>query len=474
MTFLHRFNPMLVILVATIITVYQMFSDPLSTPIADALGYLTTAVNLDVHGVFAYTYVQPTDGPPQPDIFFAPLYPALLTVIAKLSPGFSEYIACVVHARGTAVAEAAILCPPNVNAAIILQCALAVLSSVLVYLAAFLVFGRKRYAWLAMFLALATGEYAYYATQYLTETLVFPLFTLATLFVVYAWRKPSVLVWVMAGITLGLLALVRPSFIYLAYFIFFYQVVLFVLQKSELHWAGISRLAASIIAFCLIVGPWLIRNWIVHDIPAISEGYASFILVQRVAYNAMTLNEWLVSWIYWLPDFGDSLTASLFSPELYNRLSFDHPSSFYKVGNTTLRAATLEAAGGSANHLGYLLREYVFENFGKHVLVTLSLAWRGVWVSKNPGAIMLLLFIPILISSLRKRQYQLLMFSLPSWFMLGFHAFVSVSISRYNLVMIPGLALGASAALVWFVERLYGSASRLTGTRSDEYAGNGN
>ena len=49
--------------------------------------------------------------------------------------------------------------------------------------------------------------------------------------------------------------------------------------------------------FGLVVGPWVLRNWILHDTAAVSGGYAAYILVQRVAYNAMTLQEWLASWI---------------------------------------------------------------------------------------------------------------------------------------------------------------------------------
>ena len=466
MTFWHRFNPLFVVLVATIIIAYQMFADPLSTPVFDALGYLTVTVNLDVHGVFSSAYVPPSAVAPEPNMFFAPFYPAVLVAIAKLSPDFTTYAACVVQARGVPVAEVEFLCPHGVNAAIIFQCALAILSSVLVYIGASLIFGKKRHAWLAMILAIATGEYAYYATLYLTENLVFPLFSLATILIVYAWRKPGLGVWSAAGATLGLLALVRPSFLYLVYFVLFYQLTLFAFRKSELNWVGASRLAVSITSCTLVVGPLVLHNWLVHGIPAISDGYASHILVQRVAYNAMTLNEWLVSWIYWLPDFGDSWAAYLFPPELYDRLTFHHPSSFYLVGNTTLRASTLAEAGDASTHLDYLLKEYVLEEIGKHLMVTLALAWRGIWISKYPGLVLLLLFIPVLISQLRRRRYELFVYALPALFMLGFHAFVSVSIPRYNLIMIPALAAGSSVVFAWLAERIYGVATRFLGVRT--------
>ena len=139
---LNRLNPLLVVLVATAITGYQMFSQPLSTPVADAVGYLANAVNLDVHGVFAYARVEPGADPPPPDMFFAPLYPGFLAAMAKLSPDFSEYAACVVGAPGEQEAVEA-LCPHHVGIAIIAQYGLAVLSSLLVYMgASFVCSGR--------------------------------------------------------------------------------------------------------------------------------------------------------------------------------------------------------------------------------------------------------------------------------------------------------------------------------------------
>ena len=121
MTFWHRSNPLFVVLVATITIAYQMFSDPLSTPVFDAIGYLNVTVNLDVHGVFSSAYVTLSAGAPESNIFFVPLYPAVLVAIAKLSPDFATYAACVVQARGIPVAAVESLCPHGVNAAIIFQ-----------------------------------------------------------------------------------------------------------------------------------------------------------------------------------------------------------------------------------------------------------------------------------------------------------------------------------------------------------------
>lgn len=437
-----RLNPLLVILAATVITAFQMFSQPLSTPAADAVYYLRVADNLNVHGVFSDALAAEPGSPPAPNIFITPLYPAFLTVIAKISPEFAAYATCVVDGTATG-ARTETLCPHRVGMATVVQCALAVLAGLLVYVGASLVCGKRRHGWVAMFLVLATGEYAYYGTLYLTENLVLPLFTLVAILLVQGWRSPAARVWLATGAVLGLLTLVRPSFLYLAVFVLLCQLIL--LARGGAGRAGAAGLAAGVFGFMALVGPWMLHNWMVHGVIAITQGYAADILAQRVAYNAMTLGEWLVSWIYWLPDFGDSLAASLFPPELYVRLTFEHPESFYRVGRSH-----------PADHFGDLLRVGVLDQFGKHLMVTLPLAMRGLWAGGNVGAVMFLLFVPVVILSIRRRRYDLAVFALPAWFMLGFHAFVSVNVARYNLVLLPGFATGAAVALVWMAERIYG------------------
>ena len=462
MTVLHRLDPAFVVLVATVVTFLQMFSEPLPTPIFDAAGYLNTAVNLDVYGVFSKTYAGFSQDPPPSDMFFAPLYPAFLAAMAKLSPDFSAYAQCVVGARGLPVEDVEALCPHRVNVAIVAQGALAVLSAVLVHVAARLVWGKRRYAWLAMILVLAAGSYADYATRYLTENWVFPVFTVATVALVRAWRKPNVRMWAAAGACLGVLALARPSFAWLACFLVLCQIACLFVGRSRSDRFATKHVAATVAGFVCVAGPWVARNWIVHDVAAISDGYASYILVQRVAYNAMTFNEWLVSWMYWFPR-GNMLAASLFPSELYNRLNYHHPESFYRVGNDVLRAATLEAAGGVSNHLGHLLRKHVFADPVQHLLVTLPLMWRG-------GAYMFLLLVPALVWSLKEKRWDFPILCLPSVFMLVFYASVSVSVLRYNLTVLPACAVGASFALVWFAARGYGIGARLVRRRSN---GNG-
>ena len=100
----------------------------------------------------------------------------------------------------------------------------------------------------------------------------------------------------------------------------------------------------------------------------------------------------------------------------------------------------------------YLLHEEILGNLGKHSLVSVALAYRGVWIVKY----WTLLAVPVLFyllygGTFRGRHRDLLVFSLPALFMLGLHAFVSVNVHRYNIILMPSLALATG----WFALKVW-------------------
>jgi len=457
-------NILLVVLVAIAVNAVQLLRGPLPIPVTDATVYLSIANDLNATGVFTdgLLALQGDGAAHPPGMLFAPLYPAFLAVALDLSAGFRGLVDCVV---GAALAHKAAACRHTVSLVTLAQGGLAVVSTVLVYLGASVVSGSRLCAWLAMLLAVGTGEYAYYAGQFLTENLTFPLFTAASILLVWAWRESGAKAWAALGLCFGLLVLVRPSFLYLFYVVLLCQVALFPSRAPRPMLGKTIALVSCLAAFGVVVGPWVLRNWILLDTAAITDGYSSLILVQRVAYNAMSLHEWLVSFVYWLPDFGDKLAASLFEPASYVRLSFDDPQGFYLTGNFALRESTLAAAGGTEEHFGYLIREHILAQPLWHSTVSLALAWRGMWVGQYWGLVAIAVFLPVLFIAARRRWHAFFVYVAPAWFMLGFHAFVSVNVVRYNLILIPGLSL----AVAWAATQLLTSGRSRLGpySRSD-------
>lgn len=436
-----RLHALIAFALCALVLSFQSLSYKPNVSAGDAYDYLFVAKELADTGVLT-DGVAAQSAEHKQGMFFAPLYPALVASFLKIDPVFYETVACHMNPATRAT------CGHDMGSFQYVQTALAILSSFLLWLTAWVVTLDKTRTWLALLLSFLAQGYAYHTANIMTENLVFPLFTLTSLFSVIAWRKKKSLWWLITGLALGGLALVRPSFVYL-----FYSALPILFVLAAIHYKHLSLRAlrwpfAFLIGYFLICTPWMMRNSMALGKFAISDGYAASILVQRLGFNEMTMPEWRASFIYGLPDFGDSLAKKLFPAEDYQRFDYDNPQGFYQIGRTSLREQTLEAAGGKDQHLSYLLKNYVFADIGHHVLTTLSLAWRGMWISKYWSLICIPLFFGVFIFALKKPWAEFLILSIPPWFMLGFHAFTSVNVIRYNLIMIPCLSIAAAVCFV--------------------------
>ncbi len=265
---------------------------------------------------------------------------------------------------------------------------------------------------------------------------------------------------------MSLAALVRPSYIYLYYalFIFLPAYLIFLRNVSPRKTAAVSL--TFLVPFCSLVLPWMLRNLEYYGVFDVSVGYGSSVLIERVAFNMMTWREFLVSWIYWLPDFGDNLAAFLFAPEYWRRLDFFHPEGFYLVGNSEFKNTINSLASTGPERLRILIGEYILAEPFKHVIVTLALAWRGMLVGKYFSLFGVAALFPAL-RLLKKRHEidKLLAFAFPFFFMLGFNAFVSVNPARYNVPLVFIYSLAISVVLMSLVSFLQ---QKITGGRNSQ------
>jgi len=212
--------------------------------------------------------------------------------------------------------------------------------------------------------------------------------------------------------------------------------------------ASTLRLLILVIGFVATVMPWALRNKIQFGSYTLtSGGYAEAILIQRTIYNQMSWPEVGVAMIHWLPDFGDSLTKKMFSEHLYNKLGWGPGAYSDQQYNEQLRTLS-EELGGKEKIFGHLIKEEVLTP--KHVAVSVPLALRGTFISKYWGLAGFIAFIALLIQTLKKKDYSLLIMSLPLFYMVAFHAGLSVSIPRYNLPLVTLYAM----SLAWYIHLL--------------------
>jgi hypothetical protein len=413
----------------------------------DERTYLAVVNDLVRTGVYTDGTMTASGQAGLPGRFIAPAYPALIAGLARMDAGLARTLICLDKDARTLRNACGSLA--TVYA---VQVVLAAIGAAAIFAIGLRLAGSTLVAWGTLGLVLATGELATYARLLLTDTLAFVLFLLFVAVLVELVTTGRTVMAAAAGAALGLAALARPSYVYLLYATVAALMLGGALRRRlclalrPAH--GIVLLGAGF----AVMAPWMVRNWLQFGDTALTGGYGAFTLAQRVAYNAMTWAEWGAAWVYWFPDVGDSLARAMFGKEQVARLGWNDPQTFYQVGLSRTMVETEAAAGGADRQLGYLIRHHVLGDLAKHVAVTLTLAWRGMWAGKWLGVAALVLAWPVVAALVRQRRSPaLLALTLPLFFMLGLNAFVSVSIVRYNVPMIAlyGFIVAFAAAQLW-------------------------
>jgi len=411
-----------------------------TAPSYDALIYVGHALGLAEFGVFGS--FQKLGLTPLPSYEVTPLYPAFVALLAKVDPALRESLICTIEHGGPAAS-----CPNNYLTVVMAQGALMVVFAASVWLTTWLFSRRRAAAWLALFAVLACSVPLYFARMLLTEALFLPLFGLFTLVLLLAMQQRGQIVWpLLAGVLLGLLALTRPTFAYVFWLMLVVGIIVALLRRQ-----GSAMRAGLIVftaAYAAVVLPWIARNQIEFGRSVFSDpAYAGRTLSQRAAYNRMTAAEWGVAFLYWFPDVGDQLAKRLFPRSTYERLDWSK-KSLYQIGVRDIASERPEAAAGKEEHLSYVLRTKVLANPVKHFLVSLPLGWRAMFIDKYWGILGWICCVWLLWRTARRREWSYWILCLPPFFLLAFHAAVSVSIPRYSIPLIPVLSLAIGVALL--------------------------
>lgn len=444
----------LVFLSALLIIWVQLFFLEKETPYADNISYMAVALPLLETGVFEDGNFKNTVLPPGPNkegMFFAPLYPAFLSVLMAVNEGFRETARCSVEFFRPHVIEEK--CELDFMLLWTVQSLLAALSCLYIWLSAQALFDRPALSWLAVFLVTTLGTHAYFASIVMLEALLLPLFYASCYYLILSIKYSKLSYSLLTGLCCGALILTKSSFLYLAYFMSFillWRIAYEILKQKQLK--GLCCLMVGLCGIALVIGPWMYRNHSILGHAAVTFGYGPFTLAQRVAYNDMTMTEWWVSWVYGIPGEGDTIASKLFPKDTYERWEYDNPDGFYQQGNNVLRAKTLEEAGSHSAHLDYLIKNHIVDNLPKHILTTFPIAFRGMWVFELWVFVPYIAFLLFCFECYKSRHFLYLIYSLPPWFLLGLHSFVSVNIPRYNIILQSCLAM----ALAWLILRISG------------------
>ena len=292
-------------------------------------------------------------------------------------------------------------------------------------------------AWSAALLAFVSGILQHYANLFMTEILIVFLYSSWLLLLILILRSQRWYWFALLGVNLGLLCLTRPEYHYL----FLASVIG---GAGFCAWKKKAFFMQVLLIFCLgyysVVGSWQLRNLYHFQDPAITSNYGSIVLAYRTAYNRMSWTEWAVAFVYWFPDVGDSIAERLFEARHYEKLGFDAGSYYAKTSLEIINE--LETNTTSPDQaMSYLLTHEILGQFFKHCMVSLPIFWRGIFIGKYWGVLGLACFLLLMAYFPRPTVRRLYLLSLPAWFLVGLHAFVSVNVTRYNLVLLPYYAL---------------------------------
>lgn len=420
-------------------------------PIADELHYLAHAQSLHATGVFGLA--SPREPVAAPGARVAPALPGVIAALMALDPTLARAVQCAVLGPCPEGARGSFRSLKLFNLAW-----LAGALAGLFYLLAGLAGGPT--AWLTVGLVLLSGRPWYYADHFLTEGLYAPLMWLFCACFAIAWYRRQTKLAVLASVLLAVAALTRPSLFYLPLFLA-PLVVLLELRpgRFERAWLG-KHVACLVLPFALVTAPWLLRNYVLFERAAVTVGYGEYPLSSRVSYNSMTAREYRAGWIYWLPDFGDSLARELFPREDYTRLDFGDPQGF--IG--TVRSQLRERMRREPHPTRWLLREKVLGDWITHLKVTLLLAWRGAFVAKYFGLVGVVAMAAVLLwprPSGPWRCYRAI--ALPPLVLLLFHAAISVNVARYNVSLLLPMAMAMAMLLVAVARAARDAAARRSG-----------
>lgn len=410
--------------------------------------YLGIAYDLRHLGRFTDGFIYGTpaaDGLRPSGMRFAPLYPALLAVAASLDPDLARGMACVVESPPDVV------CPRAAPLVRCLQFSTLCGFYLLLWWIAGAASGSARIGWLSLGLSLFAAPALMGSVNYLmTDNLALFLVTAAIAAAVQATRAVRAGGWlVLSGALLGLAALTRPAFEYLFLAAGLAGACLALWRTPRQR--ALVRVAAFAMGGGAVMAPWILRNDLVLGRAALSFGYASEVLVQRLAFNQMTWTEYGRSFVCWLPD-GSGMGSLIWGHGACARFQLEpRPDTFYWIGNTTLMDSSLAAAGGLPHHLDYLLHAYLLPHLAWHVLVSVPLALRGMSINHYWGFVLTFVCAAATWRALRAGDMRFLTVALPGWFMLAFHAAFAVSQVRFNLMLVVPYALAGGMLLdrIW-------------------------
>ena len=181
----------------------------------DQVFYVTIAYDLDRYGVFSDGIFDPVDSsvqPAQPGMFFGPVFPAMVFAAMKLDYRFAEAVHCSVDSNRGHRDESA--CDAYEAPIRIMNAILLAIGAAAIGFTAELIFRRTPWTFVVadLLATAAVANESHILSFVMTESAIIVIYSVFAWTLMWAVMRPAIIRFAVAGATLGLLTLTKPSF----------------------------------------------------------------------------------------------------------------------------------------------------------------------------------------------------------------------------------------------------------------------
>lgn len=403
----------------------------------DSFDFLGGAYHLATHGVYQQSIRADADFP---SLGREPGYAFFLAGLMKLDPTFGSFTPdCLTETQD---------CRALYSTVQWANALLAAAAGGLIFLTARLLFGRLMAACFAgghIWLNFEAYDGLFFV---MSDYLALFLVALTVYTAVRSWQGRSTLGWLLVGLFAAALTLTKAVYLYCFLPIAAVALLVAVVRSPQRRTILTSLVLASSV-YAALVGGWMARNYAVGENFGITLSRGGIALSTRVVFNEMTPEQYAAAFVYWTRGFGDDLAESLFDEATWRPFHLATPGGFYLTGQLGYgkRVEALAAEQGlsrieAERVIDRDLRGAILGNLPTHIVTTLPVFYRGIWIDE-----FIVLSLPALIFLALRALWRLdwlLLFALsPGAFSLLFYALFSLNIPRYQITALPALALAS-------------------------------
>lgn len=307
------------------------------------------------------------------------------------------------------------------------------------------------------FLLVSSSQAMWLSVEHLlSEPLAALILIWASFFVYIAAQRDTLIWYILAGIGLGFLYLIKIAFLPLAilYLIFFVW-----FRRKQSISQHLLRSASLVLAILIVLGAQMFSGLGQTKERASVAFRGGAVLVARANYNNMSTNEYLASFVYWAGGTGRTVAHKLFDYSVFANLDRKNPNGFFSRGLADRDVPTTLAAEDRSKSATQIALTEMLTSPIKHLIVSIPVFYRGLFAETGfdlgrgsllkvelkssllVGPFLFGCFFVLIRTFFRDKATELAILFMPTLYSIAFHSLVTHNIPRYSIPLIPMLII---------------------------------